>query len=123
LLTENRYIGSGGAGHWKIYIRDFKKDQWRCYNDRHVTNVTREEIFKERKVHEGAAPLVAYVLDDAKNELIQPVYRIRPEPGTEGDGDMIMGESPITGGVTLHHSDPFADAGTEYDGPIKSLLD
>jgi hypothetical protein len=105
-----------------IYIRDFKNNQWRCYNDEKVTNVSEEEVFQKRPFNQWHAPLLAYVRDDLKDELIDPVYRRKLE-NADGDGDHMMGEPPVTFGVTLHHSDVWGDAGMEYDGPMKSLLD
>jgi ubiquitin carboxyl-terminal hydrolase 25/28 len=91
-LTQTRYNGSGFGGHWWIYIRDFKNNVWRSYNDAIVTVVSEEEVFRKRDpMKEPAASLVVYVKDDKKDELCDPLHRIKPETEADDDGDLDMG--------------------------------
>jgi hypothetical protein len=48
-------------------------------------------------------PLLAYVRDDRKDKLIDPLHRIKPGKGEEGyDDDILMGEFDATRtGITL----------------------
>ncbi|KAL8900847.1 MAG: hypothetical protein Q9192_000852 [Flavoplaca navasiana] len=79
--------GTASSGHYWIYIRDFKQDLWREYNDETVAMVTdTSQIFDEDKnPGKPATPyFLVYVRDDLKDELVDPVCRDIPdEPETQ----------------------------------------
>ncbi|KAL9000857.1 MAG: hypothetical protein Q9169_000612 [Polycauliona sp. 2 TL-2023] len=76
--------GTATSGHYWIYIRDFKQDFWREYNDETVSEVTRvSQIFDEDKnPGRPATPyFLVYVRDDRKDEYVDPVCRdVREQP-------------------------------------------
>ncbi|KAL8915497.1 MAG: hypothetical protein Q9171_000062 [Xanthocarpia ochracea] len=69
--------GSAASGHYWIYIRDFKRNLWREYNDETVSAVIqRSQIFDEDKNPRPATPyFLVYVRDDLKDEFVDPVCR------------------------------------------------
>ncbi|KAL8760403.1 MAG: hypothetical protein Q9199_000027 [Rusavskia elegans] len=74
--------GTATSGHYWIYIRDFKQDLWREYNDETVSAVTKvSQIFDEDKnPGRPATPyFLVYVRDDLKDEFVDPVCRDVPE--------------------------------------------
>lgn len=89
--------GSSDFGHWWIYIRDFKKNIWRKFNDANVTELADDsEIFKKNDaIKDGGAAFVVYVRDDLKDEMVDPLYREAPDetmedasgPSTSGGGE------------------------------------
>lgn len=103
LLTIIRYRGTGNAGHWWINIRDFKNNCWRSYNDAKVEIILDSDVFSTTK--EMHTPLLAYVRDDRKDQLIDPLHRIKPENSVgehEDDNDVAMGEfDALRSGVAL----------------------
>lgn len=38
------HSGSASGGHYYVYIKDFEKDQWFCFDDQSVTKITHEDI-------------------------------------------------------------------------------
>lgn len=50
------HSGSASGGHYYAYIKDFKTDQWLCFNDQSVSVITMEDI--ERSF--GGGPLRGY---------------------------------------------------------------
>jgi ubiquitin carboxyl-terminal hydrolase 25/28 len=77
------HSGTAGYGHYWAYIRDFRHNVWRSYNDEKVTEVVdTTEIFKEYPSSSASyrAPyFVAYVRDDRKDALVDPLDREKPE--------------------------------------------
>ena len=82
--------GTQGAGHYWVYIYDFKQEVWRKYNDSYVSIVTdRNEIFgrpDEQAYKSYAGPanpyLLIYVKDDEVSKLVESVHReiVYPPP-------------------------------------------
>ncbi|KAL9584135.1 MAG: hypothetical protein Q9212_002294 [Teloschistes hypoglaucus] len=80
------HIGSASYGHYWIYVRDFKRNLWRKYNDESVSAVTDvSTIFDSEPGDRPPTPyFLVYVKDDQKDELVDPVCRdvneqLRPE--------------------------------------------
>ncbi|KAL8674918.1 MAG: hypothetical protein Q9168_000722 [Polycauliona sp. 1 TL-2023] len=100
--------GTATSGHYWIYIRDFKQDLWREYNDETVSEVTKvSQIFDEdQNSGRPATPyFLVYVKDDLKDEFVDPVCRDVPEqPETQ---DVVVNGAP----------DPFAKA---YTAPVQA---
>ncbi|XP_049864801.1 ubiquitin carboxyl-terminal hydrolase 47 isoform X4 [Schistocerca gregaria] len=40
------HSGSASGGHYYAYIKDFKKNEWFCFNDQIVTRITQDDITK-----------------------------------------------------------------------------
>ena len=65
------------SGHYWIYIRDFKANIWRKYNDGYVTEVkdTKEIFEQELSDRPATSYFVVYVKDELKDQLVNPVCR------------------------------------------------
>ncbi|VVC39387.1 Hypothetical protein CINCED_3A016381 [Cinara cedri] len=50
------HSGSASGGHYYAYIKDFKTDQWLCFNDQSVSVITMDDIEKSY----GGGPLRGY---------------------------------------------------------------
>ncbi|KAL8738538.1 MAG: hypothetical protein Q9181_000698 [Wetmoreana brouardii] len=86
------HIGSASYGHYWIYIRDFKKNMWRKYNDESVSAVTDiSQIFDPEPGDRPPTPyFLVYVRDDLKDELVDPVCREVNEAQQSGPPDAFM---------------------------------
>ncbi|KAL8693998.1 MAG: hypothetical protein Q9218_001297 [Villophora microphyllina] len=71
------HVGSASYGHYWIYIRDFKRNIWRKYNDESVSTVTEvRQIFEPEPGDRPPTPyFLVYVKNDVKDELVDPVCR------------------------------------------------
>ncbi|KAL8713864.1 MAG: hypothetical protein Q9220_002009 [cf. Caloplaca sp. 1 TL-2023] len=87
------HIGSASFGHYWIYIRDFKKNVWRKYNDESVSAVTDvSQIFDQEAGDRPPTPyFLVYVRDELKDELVDPVCRNIPEQEPE-TSDAVMND-------------------------------
>ncbi|KAI1139237.1 cysteine proteinase [Hypoxylon sp. FL0543] len=101
--------GGTTAGHYWVWIRDFKRNIWYRYNDETVTEDSRgtEAVLKD--LNETGDPYyVAYVRDEMKDELVDVPQRHKPEAenasAARQDVEMIEGvafepvQVPVTGG-------------------------
>lgn len=73
--------GTASSGHYWIYIRDFKRDLWREYNDETVSAVTSASQIYDEDKNPGrpATPyFLVYVRDDVKDGFVDPVCRDVP---------------------------------------------
>jgi ubiquitin carboxyl-terminal hydrolase 25/28 len=90
------HSGTAGYGHYWAYIRDFRNNVWRSYNDEKVSEVVdTAEIFREYSSSSGSyrAPyFVAYVRDDQKDEMADPFDREKPEPSV-ANADVEMADT------------------------------
>ena len=84
--------GSTNAGHYWIYIYDFKAKLWRSYNDEKVTLVTDvREIFDPPKGQRPPTPyFLVYVTDDEREALVDPICRKVTEAPPEEAEDVPM---------------------------------
>ena len=115
--------GSSSAGHYWIYIYDFKARMWRKYNDEHVTQVRHtSEIFDPPTGPRPPTPyFVVYVQDEHKEALVDPVCRnvVYPAPEVSqahaaaaddwvpiGLDDGMMKTPPVSMQSTMVHSGP-----------------
>lgn len=91
--------GSAGAGHYWIYIRDFKRNVWIKYNDDHVDIETdMDNIFKEDPRNPSATPyFLVYVRQGMEDRLVESLCR-RPLDSAL-DAGMVNGEPEIIEGV------------------------
>ncbi|KAL8814923.1 MAG: hypothetical protein Q9223_005893 [Gallowayella weberi] len=98
--------GSATAGHYWIYIRDFKQDLWREYNDETVSAVTDQSRIFDQDLGQGtvATPyFLVYLRDDVKDDYIDPVCRDIPERVEHAD--------TVMEGVTMNN-------GGSYETPV-----
>jgi ubiquitin carboxyl-terminal hydrolase 25 len=79
--------GNASAGHYWIYIRDFKRDVWLKYNDEYVTQETDlDKIFKEDKDQLPATPyFLVYVRKGLEQELVDSLCRHLAGPAQDVD--------------------------------------
>lgn len=112
--------GVDRAGHYWLYLRDFKSNQWRKYEDRSVTMVDdTKEIFERKNPETAGAPyFIVYVKDQpgdqADEDLTETVHRCPPDvvqaigvidcdavpnADADADGDIEMKDSPEAGTV------------------------
>ena len=84
--------GSSNAGHYWIYIYDFRAKIWRNYNDEHVTQVKdTSEIFDAPISQRPPTPyFLVYVRDELKEDLIDPVCRDIVNLPPEASSDTVM---------------------------------
>ena len=84
--------GSSSAGHYWIYIYDFKAKIWRNYNDEHVTQVKDAgEIFDAPIGPRPPTPyFLVYVKEQLKENLIDPVCRNVVGSPVDEDDDTVM---------------------------------
>jgi len=72
--------GGMNAGHYWVWIRDFKKQVWYKYNDSLVTEDTRDSQHVIDELNNSGDPYyVAYVLDEAKEDLVEVPQRAQSE--------------------------------------------
>ncbi|OTA88399.1 hypothetical protein M434DRAFT_34874 [Hypoxylon sp. CO27-5] len=101
--------GGTAAGHYWVWIRDFKRNVWYRYNDETVTEDSRGTEAVLNDLNETGDPYyVAYVRDELKDQLVDVPQRHKPEagstPATVQDVEMIEGvafepvQVPITDG-------------------------
>lgn len=73
--------GNVRAGHYWVWIRDFKRNVWLKYNDSTVTEESGNSQSVLDKLNEGGDPYyLAYVLEDKKDELVEVPPRAVPDP-------------------------------------------
>jgi ubiquitin carboxyl-terminal hydrolase 25/28 len=84
--------GQGGArgGHYWVYVRDFQSDKWRRYEDSEVREVLNtNEIFKAGDPGTDGAPyFCVYVRDDRRDEIIDAVFREKPDEEMDQSDDL-----------------------------------
>ena len=110
--------GNPGSGHYYIYIKDFKKEIWRKYNDDKVEDISNtDEIFKDpsldpsNKWHDTPPTpyFLVYVREDLKDDLVESVKReiIEPAPGQNGAQmiDWAPEDTPMTNGTNGTYSE------------------
>lgn len=97
-LKKERYLlhavichgGNVRAGHYWVWIRDFKRNVWLKYNDSIVTEESGDSQSVLDKLNEGGDPYyLAYVLEDKKDELVEVPPRAVPDsdaPAAQGHG-------------------------------------
>ncbi|KAI1468364.1 cysteine proteinase [Daldinia caldariorum] len=90
--------GGTSAGHYWVWIRDFKRNVWYRYNDETVTEDNRGTEAVLNDLNETGDPYyVAYVRDEIKDELVDVPQRRKPEANNSGgqsasqDFEMIEG--------------------------------
>ncbi|KAK6953569.1 hypothetical protein Daesc_005874 [Daldinia eschscholtzii] len=72
--------GGTSAGHYWVWIRDFKRNVWYRYNDETVTEDNRGTEAVLNDLNETGDPYyVAYVRDEIKDELVDVPQRHKPE--------------------------------------------
>lgn len=67
--------GTAGAGHYWIYIYDFKNNVWREYNDETVSIVTDRNRIFESQGGEATPYYLVYVRESDRDELVDPICR------------------------------------------------
>ncbi|KAI0114240.1 cysteine proteinase [Hypoxylon sp. NC0597] len=101
--------GGTAAGHYWVWIRDFKRNVWYRYNDETVTEDSRGTEAVLNDLNETGDPYyVAYVRDEMKDDLVDVPQRRKPEsgssPATVQEIEMIEGvafepvQVPVTNG-------------------------
>ncbi|KAI1657007.1 cysteine proteinase [Daldinia decipiens] len=106
--------GGTSAGHYWVWIRDFKRNVWYRYNDETVTEDNRGTEAVLSDLNETGDPYyVAYVRDEIKDDLVDVPQRHKLEANNSRsasqDFEMIEGvafdsaeASPINGGQASH---------------------
>ncbi|KAI0432425.1 cysteine proteinase [Xylaria sp. FL1042] len=80
------HSGGMNAGHYWVWIRDFKNQVWYKYNDSLVTKDSRDSQQVIDELNNSGDPYyVAYVRDELKNSLVEVPQRAQP-----GDNDVHM---------------------------------
>lgn len=89
--------GSVDAGHYWIYIYDFRQKIWRKYNDGYVTEIKdTTEIFVQESTNRPATSyFLVYVKDDLKEKLVNPICR--EISNTPGDPEDTVMEDAVVG--------------------------
>ncbi|KAI0404110.1 hypothetical protein F4802DRAFT_568969 [Xylaria palmicola] len=78
--------GGMNAGHYWVWVRDFKNPAWYKYNDSHVTKDSRDSQQVIDELNNSGDPYyVAYVRDELKDALIEVPQRARLAQGVEND--------------------------------------
>ncbi|KAI5863904.1 cysteine proteinase [Durotheca rogersii] len=93
------HSGGATAGHYWVWIRDFKRNVWYRYNDETVTEDTRGSEAVLKDLNDSGNPYyVAYVRDELRDQLVDVPQRCRPEAGDFSDAgpevEMIEGVVP-----------------------------
>ncbi|KAI0128007.1 hypothetical protein BJ170DRAFT_683828 [Xylariales sp. AK1849] len=79
------HAGGTVAGHYWVWIRDFKKDRWLKFNDSNVTVDNRDPQAVLDDLNQSGDPYyLAYVRDDEKDLLVDIPQRAMPDPNTSG---------------------------------------
>ncbi|ODQ66689.1 cysteine proteinase [Nadsonia fulvescens var. elongata DSM 6958] len=118
------FIHSGKVdfGHYWTYIKDFKTDTWRKYNDEKIDIVDRQEVF-DVDMNRKPVPTpyyLVFVKEDLVDEFIAPLCRV-VEPDemvvdTDVDGEIdVKGEMDVDGETD-------ASLNTEQ-GPLSEVID
>lgn len=91
VFVHRSFGGSANSGHYWVYIRDFANDTWRRYNDETVESVDNIDEFTNGQANErtGRPNLVIYVQTERKNELTQPLHRMKPSVVESEDTEMM----------------------------------
>ncbi|KAI2634592.1 cysteine proteinase [Xylaria nigripes] len=77
------HAGGMNAGHYWVWVRDFKKQVWYKYNDSLVTEDSRDSQQVIDELNTSGDPYyVAYVRDDLKDELVEVPRRAQRDVGT-----------------------------------------
>ncbi|KAI1277884.1 hypothetical protein F5Y07DRAFT_76907 [Xylaria sp. FL0933] len=80
------HSGGMNAGHYWVWIRDFKNQVWYKYNDNLVTKDSRDSQQVIDELNNSGDPYyVAYVRDELKDSLVEVPQRAQP-----GDDDIQM---------------------------------
>ncbi|KAK8125812.1 uncharacterized protein PG998_001571 [Apiospora kogelbergensis] len=77
--------GGVTAGHYWVWIRDFKKDVWLKYNDSTVTEDSRDSQAVLDELNSSGDPYyLAYVREDARDEMVDvPQRAVAPDDSDE----------------------------------------
>ncbi|KAF2968184.1 hypothetical protein GQX73_g5360 [Xylaria multiplex] len=82
--------GGMNAGHYWVWVRDFKNQVWYKYNDSIVTKDSRDSQQVIDELNNSGDPYyVAYVQDELKDGLVDV-----PQRAQRGDGDVLMVDVP-----------------------------
>ncbi|CAJ2509246.1 Uu.00g142720.m01.CDS01 [Anthostomella pinea] len=83
--------GGMNAGHYWVWVRDFKKNVWYKYNDSLVTEDSRDSQSVLDELNNSGDPYyVAYVRDEIKDDLVEVPQRQQQENGEAHSGDLDM---------------------------------
>ncbi|KAL7619578.1 ubiquitin-specific protease ubp2 [Parahypoxylon ruwenzoriense] len=93
------HSGGATAGHYWVWIRDFKRNVWYRYNDETVTEDSRGSEAVLKDLNDSGNPYyVAYVRDEIRDELVDVPQRSPPKaedsPTDTQDVEMIEGVVP-----------------------------
>ncbi len=71
--------GEANYGHYWVYIRDFKTNIYRKYNDETITEVPEDEVIKSKEGDTATPYFLVYVKDGMETELLEPLKRVKQE--------------------------------------------
>lgn len=87
--------GGTSAGHYWVWIRDFKRNIWYRYNDETVTEDNRGTKAVLDDLNQTGDPYyVAYVRDELKDHLVDVPQRQKPEETAAADPSTANQEAP-----------------------------
>ena len=119
------HVGKATHGHYWIYIRDFKNNVWRKYNDETVSTIDSvSEIFDQHSNDRPATPyFLVYVKDEVKDEFVEPLCRhIKEVPAPEAESrDSVMEDVMEPNGVM--YDNIAIEGGGEEQGTAHVVLD
>ncbi|RYP63659.1 hypothetical protein DL769_006914 [Monosporascus sp. CRB-8-3] len=109
--------GGMSAGHYWVWIRDFKRDVWIKYNDSMVTEDVRDSQAVLEELNDSGDPYyVAYVRDELKHDLVEVPQRRKPNTNiiVSDDAEMQTIEGVDPGSkLEVRQSDKAAEAAAE----------
>lgn len=89
------HVGSVNAGHYWVWIHDFKAEVWRKYNDTVVTTHNAEEVFREVNSN-GQVSYLSYVSRSRIADFVSVPHRQPPSGAGVGAGDSVMADPHVS---------------------------
>ncbi|KAK6865253.1 hypothetical protein PG995_001781 [Apiospora arundinis] len=119
--------GGVTAGHYWVWIRDFKKQVWLKYNDSTVTEDARASQAVLDELNAGGDPYyLAYVREDARDEMVDvPQRAVNPDDPDEAHAapehviemETIEGVEPSSLVTIAEHPEPHKSEVMDVDEP------
>ncbi|RYO88309.1 hypothetical protein DL766_003469 [Monosporascus sp. MC13-8B] len=112
--------GGMSAGHYWVWVRDFKRNVWIKYNDSMVTEDVRDSQAVLEELNDSGDPYyVAYVRDELKHDLVEVPQRRKPDTNViVSDDAEIQTIEGVDPGMKLEvrQSDKAAEAAAKAHG-------
>ena len=112
--------GGMNAGHYWVWVRDFKNQVWYKYNDSLVTKDGRDSQQVLDELNNSGDPYyVAYVKDDLKDDLVKVPQRLK---GEDGDIDMTNAEEELEVIDSIAVNTPPQPANSPVNTPVAEAV-